>query len=83
MKAPYTLIPDRVSTDTVECLRLLLRRARRGEVVGLAYCAMLKQRAYIVNTAGIAHESPTFTRGMVAALDDSLSNRIHNRGEME
>jgi hypothetical protein len=77
---PYELIPDRVSTDTVECLQLLLKRAKRGEVVGLAYCAMLKQREYIVNTAGVAHESPTFARGMVAALDDSLSTRIHHRG---
>lgn len=81
MSTPYILIPDTVSTDTVECLQLLLKRAKRGEVIGLAYCAMLKQRAYIVNTAGTAHESPTFARGMVAALDDSLSNRIHNRGE--
>lgn len=80
---PYQLIPDRVSTDTVECLQLLLRRAKRGEIIGLAYCAMLKQREYIVNTAGVAHESPTFTRGMVAALDDSLSNRIHHRGETQ
>lgn len=83
MKAPFTLIADNVSNDTVECLELLLRRARRGEVIGLAFCAMLKQRAYIVNTAGVAHESPTFARGMVAALDDSLSNRIHNRGETQ
>ena len=83
MKRPFTLIPDTVSTDTVECLRVLLARAKRGEVVGLAYCAVLKQRTYIVNTAGTAHESPTFTRGMVAALEDSLSNRIHNRGESQ
>lgn len=73
---PYILIPDTVSTDTIECLALLLRRARRGEVIGLAYCAMLKKRAYIVNAAGAAHESPTFARGMVAALDDHLSQRI-------
>ena len=79
MKAPFTLVPDSVSTDTVECLQLLLKRARKGEVIGLAFCAMLKQRAYIVNTAGVAHDSPTFARGMVAALDDSLSARI-NRG---
>lgn len=81
MSKPYALIADKVSSDTIECLQLLLRRARRGEVIGLAYCAMLKQRAYIVNTAGVAHESPTFARGMVAALDDSLSNRIHHQGE--
>ena len=83
MKPPFTLIPDTVSTDTVECLRLLLARARRGEVIGLAFCAMLKKRQYIVNTAGIAHDSPTFARGMVAALDDSLSNRIYHRGETQ
>lgn len=80
MKAPFSLVPDTVSTDTVRCLQTLLRRARAGEVIGLAYCAMLKQRLYIVNTAGVAHESPTFARGMVAALDDSLSDRIHNKG---
>ena len=73
---PYQLVPDRVSTDTVECLKLLLNRARRGEVIGLAYCAMLKQREYIVNTAGTAYESPTFARGMVAALDDQLSDMV-------
>jgi hypothetical protein len=55
---------------------LLLKRARRGEVIGLAYAAMLKKRAYIVNTAGAAHTSPTFARGMVAALDDQLGGRI-------
>lgn len=83
MTTAYTLVPDSVSTDTVRCLQTLLRRARSGEVIGLAYCAMLKQRAYIVNTAGVAHDSPTFARGMVAALDDSLANRIHNRGESQ
>ncbi len=76
MKPPFILIPDSVSTDTVECLELLLHRARRGEITGLAYCAMLKRRAFIVNTAGTAHESPTFARGMVAALDDQLALRI-------
>jgi hypothetical protein len=83
VKGPFELVPDTVSTDTVECLQLLLRRARKGEVIGLAFCAMLKQRAYIVNTAGVAHDSPTFARGMVAALDDSLSNRIHHKGEAQ
>jgi hypothetical protein len=83
MKPPFSLVPDTVSTDTVECLQLLLKRARRGEVIGIAFCAMLKQRSYIVNTAGAAHASPTFARGMVAALDDSLSNRIHHKGETQ
>lgn len=76
MKPPFALVPDRVSTDTVECLKLLLQRARKGDVIGLAYCAVLKQRAYIVNVAGVAYDSPTFARGMVAALDDQLSESV-------
>jgi hypothetical protein len=75
-RPPFVLVPDLVSNDTVACLQTLLRQARRGEVIGLAYAAMLKKRAYIVNSAGAAFESPTFARGMVAALDDQLSQRI-------
>lgn len=76
MKPPFVLVPDTVSNDTVECLETLLDQARRGEVIGLAYTAVLKRRGYIANTAGEAHRNPTFSRGMVAALDDQLALRI-------
>lgn len=76
MKDPYVLLPDYISHDTVDCLKQLLAQAKRGEIIGMAYAAMLKRRAYIVNTAGEAHRSPTFARGMVAALDDQLAGRI-------
>jgi len=76
MKGPFVLVPDMVSNDTVACLQALLQKAKSGEVIGLAYCAMLKKRTYIVNTAGEAHDSPTFTRGMLRALDDQLGGRI-------
>lgn len=76
MKRPFILVPDVVSTDTVEALELLLAEARRGEVIGIAYAAMLKKRAFIVNSAGEAHNSPTFARGMLRALDDQLGHRI-------
>lgn len=79
MKPPtFTLVPDHISHDTVECLKMLLKQARQGEIIGLAYAAMLKQRSYVVNTAGEAYDSPTFTRGMVAALDDQLAGRIRS-----
>lgn len=80
VKPPFRLVPDQISKDTIECLEQLLDAAKRGQVIGMAYAAMLKRREYIVNTAGIAHDSPTFARGMVAALDDSLSERIHHKG---
>lgn len=76
MKPPFYLVPDLVSHDVVQCLEVLLSEARRGEVIGLAFAAMLKRRAFIVNSAGEAHRNPTFTRGMVAALDDQLSQRV-------
>lgn len=76
MKPPFKLIPDQVSADTVKCLETLLSRAKSGEVIGVAFCAMLHNRAFIVNAAGEAHRSPTFARGMVAALDDELGQRM-------
>lgn len=76
MKPPYILIPDTISSDTIECLETLLDQARRGQIIGLAFAAMLKRRGYIANSAGEAHRNPTFTRGMIAALDDQLSQRV-------
>lgn len=77
MRRPFDLVPDNVSHDTVRCLETLLDRARTGEVIGIAFAVMLKRRAYIVNSAGEAHRNPTFSRGMIAALDDELSSRVH------
>lgn len=76
MKAPFILVPDELSTDTVECLTTLLEHAKRGDLLGLAFVGVLKRRGYIVNSAGEAYRNPTFTRGMIAALDDQLSLRI-------
>lgn len=76
MKPPFLLIPDLVSNKTVECLEALLEHAREGEVIGIAFAAALKRRAFITNSAGECFRSPTFTRGMVAALKDQLAQRI-------
>lgn len=76
MKPPFLLVPDTVSNDTVECLQALLDHAKKGEVIGIAFAAVLKRRAFITNSAGECFRSPTFARGMVAALDDQLATRI-------
>jgi hypothetical protein len=75
-KPPFVLVEDTISNETVDCLRTLLEYAESGEVIGLAYAAMLRKRGYVVNTAGEAHRSPTYSRGMLLALDDKLSARI-------
>jgi len=76
MKPPFRLVPDTVSNDTQEALRELLELAERGELIGLAFAGMLRQRKFFVDTAGEAHRSPVFARGMVAALDDELGKRM-------
>ncbi|SEN72147.1 hypothetical protein SAMN05216404_106187 [Nitrosospira multiformis] len=77
MDRPFSLAPDSISHDTIEALRALLKDAEKGEVIGLAFAVMYKGRDYIVNTAGEAHRSPTFARGMVQALDDHLMHMVH------
>ena len=77
MKKPFGLMPDTISKDTVEALKTLLADAERGDIIGIACAAMYKGRDFIVNTAGEAHRSPTFARGMVNALDDHLMYKVH------
>lgn len=72
MKPPFRLVPDNISHDTVEALQTLLDDAQEGRIIGVAFCAMYKQRNFIVNTAGEAHRNPVFTRGMIACLHDTL-----------
>lgn len=79
MKPPFTLMEDNISTDTVRCLETLLAQARKGEVIGLAFAAILKRRNYVVNTAGEAHRNPTFARGVLRALDDELAARVRTK----
>ncbi|HEX9685470.1 MAG TPA: hypothetical protein VGA25_06435 [Burkholderiales bacterium] len=79
MKPPFHLVPDELSTDTVEVLEELLDEARKRRIIGIAFAVMYRNQEYIVNTAGEARRNPTFTRGMIAALDDRLSEVATSR----
>jgi len=76
---PYTLVKDNVSHDTIEVCKELLIAAQSGEVLGLVFGAVLKRRRFITNTAGECHRDPTFSRGIVAAIDDELAAMVHQR----
>lgn len=76
MKPPFRLVPDTLSDDTVECLRQLLAEAERGNVMGLAFVALVRDRRFIRNVAGECARNPLYTRGLVAALDDHLRERM-------
>lgn len=73
---PFSLAQRHLSHDTIEALEQLLDEAKRGRVIGLAYVAMYKRREYVTDAAGEAYRNPTFSRGMVAALDDHLRELV-------
>lgn len=73
------LVPDNISEDTVEALTTLLERAQAGEITGIAFAVILQRRRFIVNVAGTAKRFPTFTRGMLSALDDDMAALVRGR----
>lgn len=77
MTTTFVLVPDNISHDTIEAARLILDGAERGEIIGFIFGVMYNGKRYIVNAAGEAYDSPTFSRGMAAALDDFLKDRLH------
>lgn len=79
MGARFHLVGDAISPDVVEALEELLSQARRGELIGIAFAAMYRRRQYIVDTAGECRSNPTFTRGMVRALDDRLAISVGSK----
>jgi hypothetical protein len=79
MASRFRLVGKATSEDVVEALEVLLAQARKGDLIGIAYAAMFTRRQYIVDTAGECRRNPTFTRGMVRALDDRLSVSVGSK----
>lgn len=66
--------PDKDS-ETVETLTLLLKEARAGRVIGLAYVALHRHHEYSANLVGSALESPLLARGICRALEDAVATK--------
>ena len=75
----YKLVSDTISRDTVEAARQILQGAESGEVIGMTFGLMLKRRRYIVNVAGECLRDPTFSRGMLGAMDDELRGIVQKK----
>lgn len=76
---PFALITKDVSHDTIEALGDLCREAKGGDLIGFAYVAVYRGRCYTVDAAGEAYRNPTFTRGILRALDDKLGEMVGSR----
>lgn len=66
------LVPKGVSDDTKEALKFLTEDADRGDLIGIAFAAMYRNREYFVSAAGEAYRNPTFALGMVEMLSAGL-----------
>lgn len=80
MSNVYRLRPDNLPNDVQNCLGILHTQARRGVVSGIAFVAYVEGYGYIANAAGKAYDDPTFTRGMLGALDDKLALMMDGGG---
>ncbi len=72
----FHLVQDGFSPDTVQVLERMLAEAKDGELLGIAYVAMYRRRQYTAGAAGECRRNPTFTRGMLAALNDLLGDLV-------
>lgn len=74
MSSPFRLVTTAVSPDTILALEELLESAKSGKLLGIAFVAMYHSREYSADATGEAKRNPTFTRGMLRALDDRLGD---------
>lgn len=68
---------DRVSHDTVECIRNLLQQAEAGSVTGVSFCAMQRGDRFYNQSCGEASRNPLKASSMVGALWFNLQRRAH------
>lgn len=73
MKPPFRLVRNRRSRTTIRATEELRADAHTGDLIGVALVAMYKRRVYTTRVTGECFRSPTFTRGMLRALDDELA----------
>lgn len=79
IKPYFKLAEDVISHETVEALQTLLDKAKRGDIIGIAFAVMNKQRTYNTNTAGELHRNMTFAVGTLMVLIARLLRDIISR----
>lgn len=56
------------SRDTVQCLRHMLGRAERGEIIGISFAAIETSGEYLLQTCGEAHRDAKTASALASAL---------------
>ena len=70
------LVKDHVCQDTIYALEYLLQEARRGEVIGLVYGGIFKNRCCITDAVGEGYRDPVFALGLAGFLAKHISRTM-------
>lgn len=75
------LLHTTISHDTLQCVEALVDGVKTGDIVGAAIGIIYKRKRYSVTLCGEARHDPTYTRGVVGAIEDELRDLIHERSQ--
>jgi hypothetical protein len=74
-RATLSIVQPYVSKDLVDTLEYLLQEAKSGNLIGIAYGAMLPGRKYFVDAAGEAHRDPLRGIGLAQYVSQEIAAR--------
>lgn len=77
------LVHAPISGDTLDALQELVEDARAGLYTGFVIGLLRPRLRYSVHCVGEACERPSWSRGILKALDDDLSRLIQQRSSEE
>jgi hypothetical protein len=75
-----SLVQNKPSKDVIETLEYLLQEAIEGNLIGLAYGALLPNRRLFVDAAGEAHTDPARGIGVAQILSFEMMSRLAKNG---
>jgi hypothetical protein len=67
---------DFTADDVIEALEYLLQEAKRGQIIGLTYGAMMRKRSCIVDAVGEMDRNPLSALGMLSLLQAQIAKRV-------
>lgn len=70
------LVSEYISDDTIVLLEELLARAKRGEVVGVSFVTLNRDRHQSVGWGGVAYHKPLLALGSLELLKHCLIEHI-------
>jgi hypothetical protein len=70
---PLREVMSSINIGTIECLERLLKEAKEGKIIGIAFAALMKQQCYVAHTCGEVQRQRVLTRGILRELDDMLA----------